>query len=140
MQPTGMGVQQQQQQQRCGTYNKKNSTTPSRKQTITTTTTPSGSRQQQQQRQVNDNKTTKQHQKSTTTTKPKPATRKRNQTIERSQNQPDIKLFLAKKSLEIEARAAAIVQPTQVRINFTQPSIDVTSARSEPDDDPGGNQ
>ena len=75
------------------------------------------------------NKTTKQQQKSTTTTKPKPATRKRNQTTEkRSQYQPDIKMFLAKKNLEIETRAAAIVQPTQVQIKFSQPSQDATSA------------
>ena len=71
------------------------------------------------------------------TTKTKPAERKKNQTTEkRSLNQPDIKLFLEKKKLE--ARAAAKIQPTQVRIKFNQPSKIATSARSMPEDEPGG--
>ena len=87
--------------------------------------------------QTTNNKTTTK----TTNQKSKPAkpNKKRNPTAEtKSQNQPDIKLFLAKKKQEIEARAAAKLQPTQVHINCNLPSQDVTSVRSKTDDDPGG--
>ena len=47
-------------------------------------------------------------------------------------------MYLAKKKLEIEARAAASIQPTQARVLCNHPSNDVTSARSKLNADPGG--
>ena len=85
--------------------------------------------------------------KNKTTTTPKPAKQQQQKPISKtkipntepkSQTKPDIKLYLAKKKLEIEARAAANVPPTQARILYNLPSNNVTSARSEVHADPGG--
>ena len=60
-------------------------------------------------------------------------------TEKKSQPPTDIRLYLANKKFEVEARAAAINQPdepTQVR-DSNQPSQIVTSARSEPEAVPG---
>ena len=81
----------------------------------------------------------------TTTTTPKPAKQQQKQanksknpnTEPRSLTRPDIKLYLAKKKVEIEARAAANVPPTQARDLCNLPSNNVTSARSIVYDDPG---
>ena len=52
----------------------------------------------------------------------------------------DIRVFLAKKKIEIEAGAAAIpaITPTPVSDSIIHPSIEVTSARSEPENKTGG--
>ena len=123
---------------------------PSSKKTGKQPTGTNIGQQQQQQDDASNNKSKPNNQTKTTTNetitkttnqKPKPAkpNKMRNPTTEtKSQHQPDIKLFLAKKKLEIGARAAAKLQPTQVRIKCNLPSQDVTSARSKPDDDSGG--
>ena len=92
------------------------------------------------EQQPNKNNTTTTR---TTDHKPKPAKPKPNKkrnptTANKSQDQPDIKLFLAQKKLEIKARAAANLQPTQVRVKSNLSSQDVTSASSRQVDDHGG--
>ena len=101
----------------------------------TTTTLMELIRNKKKQQQENNKNKQKQNNKKT-----KPATgMKKPITENKSQPSADIRLYLANKKFEVEARAAAINQPdepTQVR-ESNQPSQIVTSARSEPDAVPG---
>ena len=98
-------------------------------------------KQQQQQttsKQTSNNQTTR---KPTNTKSQKPAkSMKKPTTGITGQPATDIRMFLAKKKCEIDARAAAIpaISPTPVRDSINHPSIEVTSARSEPENTTGG--
>ena len=134
--PNGQNPQNQTTTPPNGTKANNNKPRPSKPPTTNTTTKMEAITTTRKQ-QTNKNNTT------TTDQKPKPAKPKPNKTrnhstANKSQDQPDIKLFLAQKKIEIKARAAAKLQPTQVRVKCNLPCQDVTSASSSQIDEPGG--